>query len=245
MRGVSFDVFRGENLGIIGELGCGKSTLSRLLGRVEAPDTGQIEFLGNDIAHMGRRQLLGLRNNSSSSPRSVQRHLPHLTIGRTIAATSPHSGRAIGLGGHQEARSRNHDGVGLQESLYDFLPVGLSAGQRQRVNIARAMVLDPELLILDETLSALDQVEQMKLIELFDDIQKRRGITYIYISHDLSLVRRVCNRIAAMLFLPHCRACIQYGYLLQSTASLHPRASQRRAGNRREALPAGYLSYGR
>jgi peptide/nickel transport system ATP-binding protein len=88
--------------------------------------------------------------------------------------------------------------VGLPPEVHDSLPVGLSAGQRQRVNIARAMVLEPELLILDETLSALDQVEQGKLLGLFERLQVRHGITYIYISHDLSMVRRVCNRIAVM-----------------------------------------------
>ena len=198
VRGVSFDVFRGENLGIIGESGCGKSTLSRLLGRVEAPDTGQIEFLGKDIAHMGRRQLLGLRKKFQLLLQDPFNAIPpHLTIGRTIAEPLYIQGGVSSADIEKRVRATMIE-VGLQEYLYDLLPVGLSAGQRQRVNIARAMVLDPELLILDETLSALDQVEQAKLIELFGDIQKRRGITYIYISHDLSLVRRVCNRIAVM-----------------------------------------------
>lgn len=198
VRGVSFDVFRGENLGIIGESGCGKSTLSRLLGRVEAPDTGQIEFLGKDIAHMGRRQLLGLRKKFQLLLQDPFNAIPpHLTIGRTIAEPLHIQGGVSSVDIDKRVRATMKE-VGLQEGLYDLLPVGLSAGQRQRVNIARAMVLDPELLILDETLSALDQVEQAKLIELFGDIQKRRGITYIYISHDLSLVRRVCNRIAVM-----------------------------------------------
>ena len=198
VRGVSFDVFRGENMGIIGESGCGKSTLSRLLGRVEAPDTGQIEFLGKDIAHMGRRQLLGLRKKFQLLLQDPFNAIPpHLTIGRTIAEPLHIQGGMSSADIEKRVRATMIE-VGLQEDLYDLLPVGLSAGQRQRVNIARAMVLDPELLILDETLSALDQVEQAKLIELFGDIQKRRGITYIYISHDLSLVRRVCNRIAVM-----------------------------------------------
>jgi peptide/nickel transport system ATP-binding protein len=88
--------------------------------------------------------------------------------------------------------------VGLSPQLYDQLPVGLSAGQRQRVNIARALVLEPELLILDETLSALDQADQATLLDLFEMLQARRGITYVYISHDLAMVRRVCARIAVM-----------------------------------------------
>jgi len=198
VRGVSFDVYRGENLGIIGESGCGKSTLSRLLGRVEAPDAGQIEFLGQDIARMGRQQLLGLRKKFQLLLQDPFNAIPpHFTIGRTIAEPLHIQGGLSSADIEKKVRSTMAE-VGLPEDIYDLLPVGLSAGQRQRVNIARAMVLDPELLILDETLSALDQVEQMKLIELFRDIQRRRGITYIYISHDLSLVRRVCDRIAVM-----------------------------------------------
>jgi peptide/nickel transport system ATP-binding protein len=198
VRGVSFDVYRGENLGIIGESGCGKSTLSRLLGRVEAPDAGQIKFLGQDIAPMGRHQLLRLRKRFQLLLQDPFNAIPpHFTIGRTIAEPLHIQGGLTASEVEKKIRAAMAE-VGLSESIYDDLPVGLSAGQRQRVNIARAMVLDPELLILDETLSALDQVEQLKLIELFRDIQRRRGITYIYISHDLSLVRRVCDRIAVM-----------------------------------------------
>jgi peptide/nickel transport system ATP-binding protein len=88
--------------------------------------------------------------------------------------------------------------VGLDPTLYGELPVGLSAGQRQRVNVARAMVLEPKLLILDETLSALDQTEQGRLLDLFDRLQAQHGFTYVYISHDLAMVRRVCTRVAVM-----------------------------------------------
>jgi peptide/nickel transport system ATP-binding protein len=198
VRGVSFDVLRGENLGIIGESGCGKSTLSRLLSRVEAPDEGRIHFLGTDIAHMGRHELLALRRRFQLLLQDPFNAIPpHLTIGRTIAEPLHIHGGLSGSEIEKKVRSTMTE-VGLPESLYDDLPVGLSAGQRQRVNIARAMILDPELLILDETLSALDQVEQAKLLDLFGTIQQRRGITYIFISHDLSLVRRVCDRIAVM-----------------------------------------------
>jgi peptide/nickel transport system ATP-binding protein len=198
VRGVSFDVFRGENLGIIGESGCGKSTLSRLLSRVEPPDQGEIRFLGQDIAHMSRGDLLGLRRGFQLLLQDPFSAIPpHFTIGRTIAEPLYiHGGRGRA---QIEAKVRATMGeVGLSAELYNSLPVGLSAGQRQRVNIARALVLEPELLILDETLSALDQVEQLRLVELFGELQRRRGITYIYISHDLSLVRRVCDRIAVM-----------------------------------------------
>lgn len=197
VRGVSFDVRKGDSLGIVGESGCGKSTLSRLLSRLETPQNGQILFKGNDIARLSSRAALKLRKGFQLLLQDPFNAIPpHLTIGRTIAEP---------LIVHGIARSEIHEivrgtmtEVGLSLNLYDKLPVGLSAGQRQRVNIARALVLDPELLILDETLSALDQVEQSKLLALFERLQVQRGITYIYISHDLGMVRRVCNRVAVM-----------------------------------------------
>jgi peptide/nickel transport system ATP-binding protein len=198
VRGVTFNAYKGENLGIVGESGCGKSTLSRLLSHLEAPDRGRILFKGQDIAHMSAKQILGLRKRFQLLLQDPYSAIPpHLQIGRTIAeALRVHGGLS-----HKEIDERVRSAmaeVGLPADVHDSLPVGLSAGQRQRVNIARAMVLEPELLILDETLSALDQVEQKKLLTLFERLQARHGITYIFISHDLSMVRRVCNRIAVM-----------------------------------------------
>lgn len=198
VRGVSFDVYKGDNLGIVGESGCGKSTLSRLLSRLEAPERGQILFKGQDIAHLGSKKLLDLRRRFQLLLQDPYNAIPpHLTIGRTIAEPLRiHGGLTSKQIAEKVAATMNE--VSLPADLVDKLPVGLSAGQRQRVNIARAMVLEPELLILDETLSALDQVEQGKLLDLFEGLQQRRGITYVYISHDLSMVRRVCNRVAVM-----------------------------------------------
>ncbi|MBZ9920451.1 ABC transporter ATP-binding protein [Mesorhizobium sp. B2-4-2] len=198
VRGVSFDVYKGDNLGIVGESGCGKSTLSRLLSRLEAPNKGQILFKGQDIARLGGRKLMDLRHRFQLLLQDPYNAIPpHLSIGRTIAEPLRiHGGLAAKEIRERVAATMNE--VGLRSDLTDRLPVGLSAGQRQRVNIARAMVLEPELLILDETLSALDQVEQGKLLDLFEGLQNRHGITYVYISHDLSMVRRVCNRVAVM-----------------------------------------------
>lgn len=198
VRGVSFDVYQGDNLGIVGESGCGKSTLSRLLSRLEAPDRGQILFKGQDIARLGNKKLLDLRRRFQLLLQDPYNAIPpHLSIGRTIAEALRIHGRTSSKEMNEKVAFTMNE-VGLNTDLMDKLPVGLSAGQRQRVNIARAMVLDPELLILDETLSALDQVEQGKLLDLFERLQKRHGITYVYISHDLSMVRRVCNRVAVM-----------------------------------------------
>lgn len=198
VRGVSFTVRRGENFGIIGESGCGKSTLSRLLSCLEAPDRGRIFYEGQDIAALRGRGLLALRRRFQLLLQDPYNAIAaHATIGRTIAEPL----LIHGLVPRRAIRARIEAvmaEVGLSPALHDSLPAGLSAGQRQRVNIARALVLEPELLILDETLSALDQVEQAKLLDLFEGLQARRGITYVYISHDLAMVRRVCARIAVM-----------------------------------------------
>jgi len=199
VRNVTFDVMNGENFGIVGESGCGKSTLSRLLSRLEAPDAGQILFQGRDIAAARGQSLLGLRRSLQLVLQDPYTSMPpRMTIGRIIE-----EGLLIhGLGGGGVARSaRVRDAmgeVGLPAELHNQLPVGLSAGQRQRINIARAMVLEPRLLILDETLSSLDQTEQTRLLQLFERLQAQHGFTYIFISHDLAMVRRVCTRIAVM-----------------------------------------------
>jgi peptide/nickel transport system ATP-binding protein len=198
VRGVSFTVRRGENFGIIGESGCGKSTLSRLLSCLEAPNRGQILFEGQDIARLRGDKLLGLRRRFQLLLQDPYNAIAaHASIGRTISEPL----LIHGLGSRRQVREKviaAMNEAGLSPTLYDQLPVGLSAGQRQRVNIARALVLEPELLILDETLSSLDQVEQAKLLDLFEKLQVKRNITYVYISHDLAMVRRVCARISVM-----------------------------------------------
>ena len=198
VRGVSFEVMEGENFGIVGESGCGKSTLSRLLSWVEEPDRGTIFFEGSDIAAMDRRQLLQLRRRFQLLLQDPYNAMPpHMPVGRTIAEPL----RIHGLGSRKEVREHVlsvMNEVGLPSSLYESFLMGLSAGQLQRVNLARALVLKPQLLILDETLSALDQVEQWRLLEIFERLQAEYGFTYIFISHDLAMVRRACSRIAVM-----------------------------------------------
>lgn len=198
VRGVSFEVRRGESLGLIGESGCGKSTLSRLLSSLEPPDRGAIEVNGVDVATLRGEALLSMRRRFQLLLQDPYNSIPsHVSIGVTIAEPLRIHGLASGHGLRERVCAVMQE-VGLSPDLYDALPVGLSAGQRQRVNIARAMVLEPSVLILDETLSALDQVEQAKLLDLFDSLQRKHGITYLYISHDLAMVRRACARIAVM-----------------------------------------------
>ncbi|MCO5064245.1 MAG: ABC transporter ATP-binding protein [Rhizobiaceae bacterium] len=198
VRNVSFDVERGENFGIVGESGCGKSTLSRLLSRLEAPDAGEIMFKGKDIARLNSRDLLMLRKSFQLLLQDPYNAIPsHFPVGRTVCEPLRIHGGMTGAEVRERARAAIAE-VGLPAGVFDNLPIGLSAGQRQRVNIARALVLEPELMILDETLSSLDQIEQGRLIDLFERLQAKHGMSYIYISHDLAMVRRVCTRVAVM-----------------------------------------------
>lgn len=198
VRGVTMEIREGENFGIVGESGCGKSTLTRLLAWLETPDSGSISFQGRDLSALSKKELVAMRQSFQLLLQDPYSSLPaRMPVRRIIAeALMIH-----GLGSKAEIRDKvlaAMDEVGLDRSLENSLTVGLSAGQRQRINIARALVLEPKLLILDETLSALDQVEQSKLLELFDRLQKAHGFTYIFISHDMALVRKVCHRVAVM-----------------------------------------------
>ena len=198
VRGVSLQIREGENFGIVGESGCGKSTLTRLLAWLEPPDRGRIAFQGRDLGSLAPRELVALRRSFQLLLQDPYGSLPaRMPVGRIIAEPL----LIHGAGGKRAVREKviaAMEEVGLDPALENHLTVGLSAGQRQRINIARALVLEPKLLILDETLSALDQVEQSKLLELFGRLQRDHGFTYIFISHDMALVRKVCHRIAVM-----------------------------------------------
>ena len=197
VRGVSLDVFAGDNFGLVGESGCGKSTLSRLLSWIETPDSGRILFEGSDIGAMTNGERFDMRRRFQLVLQDPFNCIPpNMPIGKSIG---------LGLSVHGENRRTIAERtraamaeVGLGPDDAGRLPVGLSAGQRQRVNIARALILEPRLMILDETLSSLDPVEQGRLLDLFDRLQARHGLTYLFISHDLAMVRRACTRIAVM-----------------------------------------------
>ena len=198
MRGVTFDVLEGDNFGLVGESGCGKSTLSRLLSWIEQPDRGTILFDGQDIGAMGRAELLTMRRGFQLLLQDPYNCMPpHLTVARTIADAAEGARHPRGARSRARCKAVMAE-VGLPADLADRLPVGLSAGQRQRINIARALVLEPRLLILDETLSALDPMEQGRLLDLFEKLQAAHRLTYLFISHDLAMVRKVCSRIAVM-----------------------------------------------
>ncbi len=198
VRGMSIDIRQGENIGIVGESGCGKSTLTRLLAWLEEPDNGAITFEGRDLSKLSHRELTKMRQSFQLLLQDPYSSLPsRMSVGRIIAEPLLIHGTCP----RGEIKGRVRDAmkeVGLDPDIENQLTVGLGAGDRQRINIARALVLEPKLMILDETLSALDQIEQSKLFELFDKLQKTHGFTYIFISHDMALVRKVCHRIAVM-----------------------------------------------
>lgn len=198
VRNVDFDVFEGDNFGVVGESGCGKSSLMRLLTGLEKPDQGRVLFEGRDIAASTPRELRALRRRFQLVLQDPYGSLPPQS---SIGAIFEEPLKIHGLGGRAERRERALSAmneVGLAPALYHELPTVLSAGQRQRVNVGRAMVLEPRLLIMDETLSALDQTEQGRLLDLFERLQARHRLTYVFISHDLALVRRVCSRVCVM-----------------------------------------------
>jgi peptide/nickel transport system ATP-binding protein len=198
VRGVTLHIMPGENFGIVGESGCGKSTLTRLLAWLEVPDSGSIVLGGTALATLSARQLIRKRNEFQLLLQDPYNALPpRTTVGRMIEEGLRVRGGVSAV----ELRARVLSAmaaVGLPAALCDELPNALSTGERQRISIARALILDPKLLILDETLSALDQREQGKLIELFSKLQQDNDLTYVFISHDLAMVRKVCTRIAVM-----------------------------------------------
>lgn len=199
VRDVSFEVHKGENFGIIGESGCGKSTLTRLLARLEDPDGGELLFNGEKLSGRSRADQLKFRRALQLVLQDPYTSLPpRMTVGRAIEEALLIHRTGGDTGARRKRVSAVMSEVGLPVDLYDQLPNGLSAGQRQRVSLARALVLEPNILILDETLSSLDQPEQIRLIELFRQLQAQRGLTYIFVSHDLAMVRQVCSRLAVM-----------------------------------------------
>lgn len=198
VRSVTFNVKAGESIGIVGESGCGKSTLTRMLAALETTDQGHLELLGRDITSLAAQDLKKLRCAFQLLLQDPYTALPpRMSVGRMIE-----EGLLVhGLGKAAQRRAAVHKAlvdVGLDPELENALPTGLSTGQMQRVAIARALVLEPKLLILDESLSALDQMEQGRMLTLFTRLQRERELTYIFISHDLAMVRRVCGRIAVM-----------------------------------------------
>ncbi len=197
--GVSFDVLDGETLGIVGETGCGKSTTARLLVRLLDPTSGSIMFDGDDIATASGGALKELHRKVQIIFQDPYSSLnPRKTVGSIISDPYIIHGMYTGDGERKKQVQELMDRVGLNPEHYNRYPHEFSGGQRQRIGVARAIALEPKLLIADEPVSALDVSIQAQVLNLLRNLQREMGLTLVFIAHDLSVVRHMCDRVAVM-----------------------------------------------
>jgi peptide/nickel transport system ATP-binding protein len=195
VENINLTVRRGETLGIVGESGCGKTTTARLILRLLDITSGTIRFDGTDISHLGQRALRPLRREMQMIFQDPYSSLnPRKTVGQIVGAP-------FAIHGQKGAKTRVQElleTVGLSPEHYNRYPHEFSGGQRQRIGVARALALSPKLIVCDEPVSALDVSIQAQILNLLRNLQRDFNLTYVFISHDLSVIRQIADRIAVM-----------------------------------------------
>ena len=196
--GVSLDIIEGEVLGLVGESGCGKSTLGKAILRLEEPTGGEITFQGTDVLSLNKKELRTFRGQIQIVFQDPDSSLdPRMTVGDSI-------GEALIVHGIRDAHERSQrvarlmEKVGLEADFMERYPHEFSGGQRQRIGIARALAMNPRLIIADEPVSALDVSVQAQILNLMMDIKDDDGLAYMFVSHDLAVVKYIADRVAVM-----------------------------------------------